>query len=335
MALSYEQVLNSLKSGDYKPIYFFFGEEPYYIDQLTDYIAKNVLTEAEQSFNQTILYGKDSEASQVSDLARRFPMMASHQVVILKEAQEMKSFWDMLPYFMQPQPSTVLVINFKYKKVDKRKKAYKSLEKQAVCLETKKLYPNQVANWISSYASGHKYKIEPKSAAMLAEFLGSDLSKIANEIEKLIVAIGDPDKTITPALVEEHIGFSKDFNTFELQDALGKKDVVKANRIINYFAANEKKYPMVLTLSSLYYFFSKLLLLHYSQDKSKDNLARVLKVNPFFVKDYQQAARYYSAAKVVSIISLLRDFDMRSKGYNGTATSQKELTRELIFKILH
>ncbi|MCD4709935.1 MAG: DNA polymerase III subunit delta [Bacteroidales bacterium] len=333
--MTYDQLIGDLKNRVYRPVYFLWGEEPYYIDLATAFIAGHVLTEAEQSFNQTILYGKDSEAMQVSDLARRFPMMASHQVVVLKEAQEMKSFGDLIHYVEQPQPSTLLVINYKYKKPDKRQKIFKALEKKAVWFESKKMYDNQVPGWIAGYASNRKYRIEPKAAALLAEFLGSDLSKIANEVEKLMVAIGKKGETITPELVEKHIGFSKDFNQFELQDALGKRDVVRANRIINYFAENERKYPIPLTIVSLYYFFSKLLLFHYTRDKSRQNMAATLKVNPFFVKNYESAAKRYSAAKLVEIISLLRIYDMRSKGYDGNTTPEGELTRELVFKILH
>jgi len=333
--MSYEELIGELKNKSYKPVYFLWGDEPYYIDLVTSYIAQNVLSEAEQSFNQSILYGKDSEASQLSDLARRFPMMSSHQVVILKEAQDMKSLGDLLPYVEQPQPSTLLVINYKYKKPDKRQKFFKVLEKNSVWFESKKLYDNQVPGWISGYTSKKNYRIEPKAAALLTEFLGSDLSKIANEIEKLIVAIGKPGATITPEEVEKHIGFSKDFNQFELQNALGKRDVLKATRIVNYFAENERKYPIALTTVSLYFFFSKLLLFHYTKDKSKQNLASVLKVNPFFVKDYEAAARRYPAGKLVEIITLLRTYDMRSKGWEGNSSSGGELTRELVFKILH
>ncbi len=333
--MTFEQLIGDLKNKVYRPVYFLWGEEAYYIDLVTSYITGNVLSEAEQSFNQSVVYGKDSEAGQVSDLARRFPMMASHQVVVLKEAQDMKSFGDLLPYMEKPQPSTLLVVNYKYKKPDKRQKIFKVLEKQAVWFESKKMYDNQVPGWIAGYASKQNYRMEPKAAALLAEFLGSDLSKIVNEVEKLMMAIGKKGETITPALVEKHIGFSKDFNQFELQDALGKRDVVKANRIISYFAENEKKYPFPLTIISLYYFFSKLLLFHYTKDKSKQNLAATLKVNPFFIKDYEAAARRYSAARLVDIISLLRVYDMRSKGYEGNSTPSKELTRELLFKILY
>ncbi len=333
--MTYEQLIGDLKNKSYKPVYFLWGDEPYYIDLVTNYISRNVLNEAEQSFNQSILYGKDSEAMQVSDLARRFPMMASHQVVILKEAQEMKSLGDLLAYVEQPQPSTLLVINYKYKKPDKRQKFFKILEKNSVWFESKKLYDNQVPGWISAYASKGKFRIDPKAAALLSEFLGSDLSKISKELEKLIVAMGQEGATITPEDVEKHIGFSKDYNQFELQNALGNRDVIKSTRIVNYFAENEKKYPMALTTVSLYYFFSKLLLFHYTKDKSKQNLASVLRVNPFFVKDYEAAAKRYPAGKLVDIISLLRTYDMRSKGWDGHNIPAGELTRELVFKILH
>jgi DNA polymerase-3 subunit delta len=261
--------------------------------------------------------------------------MASHQVVVVREAQEMKDFDTMIHYFEHPQPSTLLVLNYKYKKPDKRKKVFKTLEKNGISFESKKLYDNQVPGWISGYVSNRKYTIEPKAAALVAEFLGSDLSRIANEMEKLIIAIGSEENKITPAHVEENIGISKDYNQFELQNALGKKDVLKANRIINYFAENQKANHITMTISTLYYFFSKLLMVHYIKDRSRQNVAATLKINPFFVQDYESAARRYSAGKLVDIISLLRTYDLRSKGYNGSTTPPGELLKELIFKILH
>ncbi len=333
--MTYEQLMGNLKNKAYQPVYFLYGDEPYYIDRITDFITKNVLTEAEQSFNQTVVYGKDSDAGQVINLSRRFPMMASHQVVVVREAQELKNIDDLAYYVEKPQPSTLLVINYKHKKPDSRKKVFKTLKNKAVSFESKKLYDNQVPGWISGYVSNRKCRIEPKAAVLLAEFLGSDLSRIANEVEKLIIALGEKGQTITPRHVEEHIGISKDFNQFELQNALGKKDVMKSNRIINYFADNPKKYPLAVVIPSLYYFFSRLLMVHYTGDKSKQKLAATLKVNPFFVKDYETAAKHYSAGKLVRIISLLRTYDLRSKGYNGNNIPDGELMRELIFKILH
>ena len=333
--MTYEQLIGDLKNKAYRPLYFLHGDEPYYIDLVTDYITKHVLTEAEQSFNQTIVYGKESDAGQVTNLARRFPMMASHQVVVVREAQELKDFETLIHYFEHPQPSTLLVINYKYKNPDKRKKVFRVLEKNGVSFQSKKLYDNQVPGWISGYASNRKYRIEPKASALLTEFLGSNLSRIANEIEKLIIAIGERERNITPAHIEENIGISKDYNQFELQNALGKRDVLKANRIINYFAQNQKNHHITQTISSLYYYYSKLLMLHYIKDRSKQNVAATLKVNPFFVQDYEAAVRRYSAGKLVEIISLLRTYDMRSKGYNGNTTPAGELLRELVFKILH
>ncbi len=333
--MTYEQLISDLKNRSFKPIYFLHGEEPYYIDLVTEYITSNVLSEAEQSFNQTIIYGKESDAGQVINAAKRYPMMASHQVIVVKEAQELKEFENLIHYVEKPQPSTLLVINYKYKNPDKRKKVFKALEKHAVSFQSKKLYDNQVPGWISAYASGRKYSIEPKAAALLGEFLGSDLSRIANEVDKLIIAIGNQKKTITPEDVEKNIGISKDFNQFELQNALGKKDVVGANRIIRHFAANERKYPVPLITGSLYSYFSKLLLIHYAKDKSQQGVATLLKVHPFFAKDYLAAANKYTAGKLVNIISLLRTYDMKSKGYEGHTIPDGELMKELVFKILH
>jgi DNA polymerase-3 subunit delta len=333
--MTYEQLIGDLKNKSYKPIYFLHGDEPYYIDRITEYITRNVLTEAEQSFNQTIVYGKDSDAGTVINLAKRFPMMSSHQVVVVREAQELKDFEKLIHYVENPQPSTLLVINYKHKNPDKRKKVFKALEKSGVAFQSKKMYDNQVPGWISAYASKRKYSMEPKAAAILAEFLGSDLSKIVNEMDKLIIAIGSDQRNITPSHVERNIGISKDYNQFELQNALGKRDVLKANRIVNHFGENEKAHPLAVTIASLYYFFVKLLLFHYLQDKSKQSVASTLKVNPYFVKDYESAARRYSAGRVVEIISLLRKYDMRSKGYEGNALADGALLKELVFKILH
>jgi DNA polymerase-3 subunit delta len=333
--MTYEQLIGELKNSSFKPIYFLHGNEPYYIDLISDYITTHVLTEAEQSFNQTIVYGSEADARQVTVLARRFPMMASHQVVVVREAQEMKDFDDLVHYAEHPQPSTLLVLCYKYKDPDNRKKVFMALAKNGVSYHSKKLFDSQVPGWISGYVSRRKYRIEPKAAALLAEFLGSDLSRIAGEMEKLFIATGGRERVITPAHVEEHIGISKDYNQFELQKALGKRDVVKANRIINYFADNERNYPVQMTIASLYYFYSKVLMIHYAPDRSEQGVITLLKTNPYFARDYIAAARRYPATKIVQIISLLRTYDMRSKGYDGNNTPAGELLKELIFKILH
>lgn len=332
---TFEQILSDLKKKQYAPVYFLTGEEAYFIDMISDYIQENVLDEAEKTFNQTVLYGKDTDALTVMNAAKRFPMMSSHQVVIVKEAQELKDFETLQHYVEKPLKSTLLVLDYKYKKPDKRKKVFKSLISNSVFLEAKKLYDNEVPSWITGYLSAKKYSIEPKASAMLVEFLGSDLSKISNELEKLIIATGENETTITPLLIERNIGISKDYNNFELQNAIGKRDVVKANRIINYFADNQKNHPLVLTINILFVFFSKVLIYYWIKDKSKDNLVAQLGVRPFFVKDYVEAARNYNANKVIEIISLLREYDLKSKGYKGTAIEPGDLLKELIFKILH
>ena len=333
--MTYEAIIDDLKQKKYKPVYLLHGEEPYHIDLITDYIAENVLTEAEKSFNQTTLYGKDSDAAQVINAAKRFPMMASHQVIILKEGQELKDFKELEHYLKQPLQSTLLVINYKYKKLDSRTKLFKQFQEKGVVFESKKLYDNQVPGWITGYLSQKAYSIDPKAAFLLSEFLGSDLSKIANELEKLIIILGEKTRKITPELVERNIGISKDYNQFELQKALGQKDVVKANRIINYFAENQKNHHITQTISTLYFYFSKLLIYYYLKDRSKQNVAAALKINPYFVSDYAEAARRYKATKVAQIISILREYDMRSKGYNGDTTAEGELLKEMVFKILH
>ena len=333
--MTYQQLIGDLKGGTYKPLYFLHGDEPYYIDLVTDFITTRVLGEAERSFNQTIVYGRDVNAEQVTGLAKRYPMMATHQVVVVREAQDMNDFDDMIHYFEHPLSSTLLVINYKYKSPDQRKKVFKALEEHGVSMESKKLYDNQVPGWITAFATNRKFSIEPKAAGLLAEFLGSDLSKITNEMEKLMISLGEKERNITPLDIERNIGISKDYNQFELQNALGRKDVVKANRIIRYFAGNQKDHHITQTISSLYFYFSKLLLYHYIKDKSRQNVASTLKIHPYFIRDYESAARRYSAGKLVDIISLLREYDMRSKGYRSDTTPAGELLKEMTFKILH
>lgn len=333
--MSFEHILSELRNKKYQPVYFLSGEETYYIDLVSDFIEKNVLDEAERNFNQTILYGKDTDAVTVMNASKRFPMMSSYQVVIVKEAQDIKDFDNLIHYIENPLKSTLLVLNYKYKTPDKRKKVFKALFKNSVCLESKRLYDNQVPGWILEYLSSKNLSIEPKASVLLVEFLGTDLSKISNEIDKLIIALGEKDKIISSQLIERNIGISKDFNNFELQNALGKKDVLKANRIINYFADNQKTHPLVVTINILFTFFSKILIYYWIKDKSKDNLAEQLGVRPFFVKDYIEAARKYNANQVIRIISVLREYDLKSKGYRGTVIAPGDLLKELIYKILH
>ncbi len=334
-SISIEQLMKDLQNKIYHPVYFLCGDEPYYIDKVTEYIMQNVLTESEKAFNQTVIYGKDADASAVTNFARRFPMMSNHQLVVLKEAQELKNFDDLIYYFENPLKSTLLVINYKYKSLDKRKKTYKSLQGNAIIYESKKLYENKIPDWIINNLAKRKYKIEPKAAILLTEFLGNDLSRIVNELEKLIIVIADNTKTITPLDIEKNIGISKEFNNFELQNALGSKNILKANQIINYFADNQKNNPIIQTISILYLYFSKLLVFHSLTDKSRNNIAASLKISPFFVSEYEAAAKNYKAPKVIDIISMLREYDAKSKGFGNVSASPGDLLKELIFKILH
>lgn len=354
----YTDILTDLKRKIYKPVYFFHGEEPYFIDKLTHFIEENVLDESEKEFNQTVLYGRDVDLATIIGAAKRFPMMSEYQVVIVKEAQNLKELNRsaddgdaqeessksvskttakgnaLTHYLEQPQTSTILVFAFKYKTLDKRSAIYKALQKSAVIFESKTLYESKIPDWINSYLKEKNYKISPKASAILTDFLGTDLSKISNEIDKLLISI--PEGTeITPEHIQENIGISKDFNVFELQDALAKKDILKANRIVNYFAANPKDNPLVLTLGALYSYFTKILNYHFINDKSKMNVARVLGVNPYFVDGYQNAARNYSTAKLKSIFAALREYDLKSKGIEGSLASEGDLLKELIYRILH
>ncbi len=331
--MAFEDIIKDLKNKQYKPIYFLYGDETYFIDIITDYIAENVLSESEKAFNQTILYGKDIQTEDIDSAARRFPMMAEHQVIIVKEAQNIKKIENLVYYAQKPLNSTILVINYKYKKLDKRTKLYKTLGKDSVLFESKKLYDNKIPAWITSYLKNKKYSIDLIATNLLAEFLGNDLSKIANELNKLAISLPEGSK-ITPEIIEKNIGISKDYNNFELQNAIRQKDILKANRIINHFTSNPKDNPIVLTITSLYFFFSKVLAYHFLKDKNPRNVASVLKVNPYFVKDYEATARKYNRQKTLYIITLLREYDMKSKGYENNA-AHGDLLKELIFKILH
>jgi len=332
--MTFEQIMHDLKNKIYKPIYFLMGEEPYYIDEITNYIAKNVLAESEKSFNQIVMYGKDTDITLVDNTARRFPMMANHQVIIIKEAQNIKKIEDLQYYAQNPLKSTILVINFKYKTLDKRKKVYKEIEKNGILFESKKLYDNQVPEWINNFVKTKNRLIDPVSSILLTDFLGTNLGKIVNELEKLVIIVPENEK-ITPKIIEENIGISKDYNNFELQNAIMKKDILKANRIVNYFDKNPKDNPLVVTITSLFFFFSKILAVHYVKSQDSRVIAAELKVNPFFVKDYIAASKKYDIKKTVEIISYLREYDLKSKGVGSVSTTAGELLKELIFKILH
>ena len=329
------KIVNDIKNGNIKPIYFLMGEEPYYIDKLSDYIEEKVLSEEEKGLKQTVLYGRDVTIEDIISTAKRYPMMAERQVVIVKEAQDLIRTIDKLEsYADKPMETTVLVFCYKYKTLDKRKKLTKLLAKNGIVYESKKLYENQVGEWIKRVLSGKKYAIEPKANAMLVEFLGTDLSKINNELEKLqiILPVGS---TITPKHIEENIGFSKDFNVFELRKALGERNQLKAYTIAENFAQNPKDNPMVVTTSLVFGFFIQLLKYHGLKDRNPKNVAAVLGVNPFFLKEYDVALKNYPMKKVSQIVGALRDIDVKSKGVGANAMSQSDLLREMLYKIFN
>ncbi len=348
--MEFNAILSELKKKVYRPVYFLMGDEPYFIDIISDYIENNVLDETEKEFNQTILYGRDVTAADVIGAAKRFPMMSQHQVIIVKEAQNIKDLVGKekdddkkskekvkLPfeaYIENPQKSTILVICYKYKTIDKRTSVAKQIDKNAVLFDSKKIYDNQVPDWINNYLKGKEYMVGPKASALLTEYLGTNLSKVSNELDKLMINLL-PKSEITVEHIQTNIGISKDYNVFELQTAIGKKEVLKANRIINFFAANEKEHPMVMTISSLYGYFCKLLSYHFLTDKSKTSVASGLGVHPFFVGDYERAAKNFTVNKLKSIFSYLREYDVKSKGVDRGSATEGELLKELVFKILH
>lgn len=326
------KIVNDIKAGNIKPIYFLMGEEPYYIDKLTEFMEANLLAEEEKGFNQTILYGRDVTIEDVVSTAKRYPMMAERQVVVVREAQELARTIDKLEsYAENPMPTTVLIFAYKYKTLDKRKKVTKVLGKNGLVYESKKLYENQVGEWLKRVLAGKKLSIEPKAAAMLVDFLGTDLSKIANELDKLAIILPQ-GSTITPEIIEENIGFSKDFNVFELRKAIGEKNQKKAYQIAQYFADNPKDNPLVVTVAQTFSFFIQLLKYHGLKDKNPKNVASALGINPYFVKEYDVAVKNYPMKKVSAVVASLRDIDVKSKGV-GANLGNGDLMKEMLAKI--
>ena len=324
-----------IAAGNVAPLYVLMGEEPYYIDRIADYIEDQVLSEEEKGFNQMILYGRDVSVDEIIANAKRYPMMAERQVVIVKEAQDLaRTIEKLSDYAAKPQPTTVLVLCYKYKKIDKRKALYKNAKKTGVVYESKKLYENQVGEWIRRVLAGRKYKITPKATQMLVEFLGTDLGKIDNELKKLQLLLPEGSE-ITPMVIEENIGISKDYNNFELRKAIGERNQTKAYRIINYFAQNPKDNPTVVTISLLHNFFSQLLHYHGLNDKSQRSVASALRINPYFVSEYQSAAHHFPMKKTSQIVSHLREADVKSKGVGASNLPTKDLLQELLVKIFN
>jgi DNA polymerase-3 subunit delta len=330
-----KRLIQDIQARRFAPIYFLMGDEPYYIDRISEFLADNVLTESEKGFNQMVLYGKDTSVDDIVAQAKRYPMMSEYQVVIVKEAQHLsRTIEQLVVYAGQPQPTTILVICFKYKVLDKRKKLIKTLNSgNAVVFESKKLYENQVGEWVIKVMSGSGLKISLKSAALLVEYLGVDLSRISNELDKLKIILAKGSE-ITPEIIEKHIGISKDFNNFELKKAIAERNVSKATQIINYFAQNPKENPFVLTVSLLHSFFTQLLQYHGLSDHNPKHVAQALRINPYFVSEFSTASKFYSMKQVSHVLGVLRDMDLKGKGVGSSALSQRDLLQELLFKIL-
>lgn len=333
---TYEEIARELKNRIYKPVYYLMGEESYYIDRISEYIAQTVLNENEKEFNQTIVYGADTDIATVINAAKRYPMMSKYQVVMVKEAQNIKNMEELTYYLQKPLDSTILVLCHKHGTLDRRKKLAAEIEKVGVLFESKKIKDAQLPGFISSYLKRKSVEIEPKASEMMAEFVGADLSRMAGELEKLIITLPRGQKRITPEQIERNIGISKDYNNFELRNALVAKDVFKANQIIKYFEENPKTNPLQMTLSVLFNFFSNLMLAYYAPDKSEQGVANQLGLkSPWQSRDYMAAMRKYSGVKVMQIIGEIRYCDAKSKGVSNPSLGDGDLLRELVYKILH
>lgn len=330
--MSHQLIIKNIAKGNYSPIYFLHGEEPYFIDLIEKFATSKIIDESARDFDQTILYGKDSELQTIVNSAKRFPMMGGHQVISIREAQNFKKFDELIEYAKKPQAQTVLIFSYKGKKLDAR--TIKKFKENVEFFESKKLYDNQIPGWIINQAQSEHLQISEKSAILISEFLGNDLAKVANELKKLTITL-PKNSIITPEIIEQNIGISKDYNIFELSTALANRDIVKANRIVNHFAANEKNYPLVVTIPNLYRLFSKIMGCYFAPSDSPDVIAKTIGVNKFFVKDYRTGKKNYSKRQIFNIISYLNEYDLKAKGYGNTSTPGGELLKELVFKILH
>lgn len=329
-----EALLKRIQKKDYKPIYLLHGEkETYFVDLISAYIEKHVLTEDEKAFNQIVLYGKDTDVEELINSAKRYPMMAEHQVIILREAQDLKNIEKLEHYVKNPQVTTILVLCFKYKKIDGRKKVFKTIKSKYEFYQTTNIYENHVVKWINSTLRKAGYSIQPKASKMLLENLGNSLSNIDKELEKL-KQILPPSTTISPKHIEEHVGISKDYNIFELNNAIGARDELKAQKIAKYFAENQKNHPLVLTLGTIYNFFNKILIYHSLNDKSPSKVARALGVHPFFVDDYVKAARHYSMKNASRAIELIRTTDAQGKGIGLTPSQSEGILKNLLVNLI-
>jgi DNA polymerase III subunit delta len=339
-----QNLLKDIRNKRVAPVYLLHGDEPYYLDRVADELEKTVVPVAERGFNQFVLFGKDADVGAVLNYARRYPFMAERQLVLVKDAQSLTGIGDkaaqklLEDYALNPLASTVLVLCYVREDgkpaLDERKAWVKSFGSKGVLLGIKKLYENKLVDWVGDYCREQGVKISPKACALLADHIGNDLRRMASEIDKILLNLAVSEE-ISATTVERLVGISRDYNVFELQKALVQRDVVKANRIVDYFGRNPKDNPLVMILGQLFSYFSKVLLVQASKDQSEKGLAPVLGVNPFFVKDYLQAARTFPLVKVADIIHELRVADARAKGIAAPTMSEADILKELIFSILH
>ena len=336
--VTFDSIMCDLKARKYSPVYYLMGDEPYYIDKIADYIAEHVLQPEERDFNQTILFGSDVSASLIADTARRYPMMSEYQVVIVKEAQNVKNTEALEKYFKAPMNSTILVMCHKNGTVDGRKKEYmKAILSAGVLFESKKLRDRDLPAFIENYLKARQVSIDPKSTQMIADNIGADLSRLTGELDKVILSLSEQDRRVTPQIVEDQIGVSKEFNGFELRDAIVNRNVFKANQIIKYFDENPKAGSIYSFLPMLFNYFQNLMIAYYApNNKSQEGVAEWLEMrSPWAAKDYMTGMRNYTAMKVMQIISKIREIDAKSKGLDNPNTPPGELMKELIFYILH
>jgi DNA polymerase-3 subunit delta len=338
MADNFSSISADIKKKKFSPVYFFCGEEAYFIDELTDLLEEYALNDMERAFNQTIVYGKDVNARQIMEICGRLPLMAERQLVIIKEAQALSFKEDeekqYLAYLKNPVKSTVLVFAFKHGTPDGRKKFGQEVKKKALYFESKPFYDNQVAPWIKTWVTNKKYRIDDQAADLLVEFTGNDISKLVNELSKLILN-KQPGATITTDDIEEGVGLSKEYNSFELSNALAGRDITRAYRITNYFVANPKSGPMVLVLGNLQSFFGKLFIYRQNRGEDDKELAAAMKVNPFFMKEYKAASKNFTDQKLEQIFYILEEYDLRLKGVNNTSIKEGELLKEMVARILN
>lgn len=331
--MTYEALMKSLKAGKIKPVYLLEGEEDFYIDQAGNFFEKDLLNETEKEFNLTVFYGRDADWSEVLNACRRYPMFAERQVVILKEAQSMKTLDKLEPYLERPLDSTVFVITYKHGKLDGRTVLKKLIDKKGEILTTKRLYDNKLPEWIKAFCQQQGHDINPKGCMLLADHIGADLTRLANEIEKLLLNL-PKGKKIDEDDIEKYVGISKDYNIFEFQNALANKDRQKIMRIMNYFAANPKAAPLQMLFSILYNFFSKVYIIVNLPPRPENELAALLKVPPYFLQDYQRAAGHYRKSGIDRVLLMLHEYNLRSIGIHDPGTAQSELLKEMIMKMI-